>query len=287
VESYGPDDRRRPGEPAIGGEAPPPAEEQWPALVEENLIAFFQHAARARPSGKLIQPPGLVIAASGARFYMFNAAFLAEPLGEDPSSLSARIREAAGWLNGHDDGWSFWVCEHKCPALPPHLLQQVFRRNGLSYAYRHPGMAAAELAPPRIPPPPLEIRPVASRETRAAFSHINAHAFRVPFEWCLELYGVEALWTEKLWGWVGYRNGAAIATAAILQTGAVAGLYSVATLPEFQRQGAGETMVRYAVEWARRERGASLSVLQSTREGEPLYRRLGYRTVTYFSVFAA
>lgn len=264
-----------------------PPEEQWPALVEENLIAFFQHTARVRPSGKLLQTPGLIVAAAGARFYMFNAAFLAEPLGQDLSELADRIREAASLLNGHEDGWSFWFCEHKCPGLPPHTLQQLFRRNGLSYAYRHAGMAAVELAPARTEPLPLDIRPVDGRETRAAFSHINALAFRVPFEWCLELYGIEGLWNENLWGWVGYRNGAAICTAAILQTGRVAGLYSVATLPEFQRQGAGQTMVRFAVEWAQKELGAELSVLQSTREGEALYRRLGYRPVTYFSVFAA
>lgn len=46
-------------------------------------------------------------------------------------------------------------------------------------------------------------------------------------------------------------------------------------------------MVRYAVEWAQRELGAELPELQSTREGEPLYRRLGYRPVTYLRAFAA
>lgn len=77
-----------------------PPEEQWPALVEENLIAFFQHAVRVRPSGKQLQTPPLIIVTAGVCVYMFNAAFPAEAIGVDATCQSARIREASGWLNG-------------------------------------------------------------------------------------------------------------------------------------------------------------------------------------------
>ncbi|MGQ9634157.1 MAG: hypothetical protein ACUVXB_07900 [Bryobacteraceae bacterium] len=65
-----------------------------------ELDRLFQHAARVRPSGEQLQTPRLIIVAAGVCFYMFNAAFLAEAIGEDATCLSARIRDASGWLNG-------------------------------------------------------------------------------------------------------------------------------------------------------------------------------------------
>lgn len=259
----------------------------WASLVEENLIAFFQHAARSQPAGKLEQADGVILAAANTRFYMFNAAFLSTPVREPETELPSRIRQAAALMGHGAQGWSLWVCDEKCPGASHRQIESACHRSGLSFAYRHPGMAAADLAPPARPLAVLDIRVVSSRETRAAFSHINAMAFGLPFEWCMDLYGAEPAWKAPLYGWVGYRNGAPIATAAILMTGPVAGLYAVATLPDFQREGAGEAMVRYAVDYARRELGARLLVLQSTREGRRLYDRLGCRVVTQFSVFAA
>jgi ribosomal protein S18 acetylase RimI-like enzyme len=61
----------------------------------------------------------------------------------------------------------------------------------------------------------------------------------------------------------------------------------VATLPESQRLGYGEAVMRYAIEHARREHGIERSILQSTPAGFRLYERMGYRTVTKVAVYAA
>jgi ribosomal protein S18 acetylase RimI-like enzyme len=60
----------------------------------------------------------------------------------------------------------------------------------------------------------------------------------------------------------------------------------VATLPDHRRKGCAETLVRHAVAHVERSQGISLSVLQATQEAVPLYRRMGYQTVTHFSVFS-
>ena len=259
----------------------------WAALVEENLIAYFQHIARARPSGRLAELDGVLIASAGTRFHMFNAAFLSRPVGGGEPEFLSKIATAGEWLGGAGQGWAFWLCEDKSRVGSASRLRALFRQQGMEFAYRHPGMAARALRPADSAPGGLTIRPVNTRETRAAFSHINAVAFRAPFEWCRELYDIEELWGGDLAGWVGYRNGTAVSSASALIHGGAAGLYAVATLPEFERQGFGEAMVRHAVQWAAEERGAKISVLQSTREGEKLYHRLGYQTVTHFSVFTS
>lgn len=260
--------------------------QSWARLVEQNLIAYFQHMARARPSGVLAEQGGVLVAAAGVRFHMFNAAFLSSPAGDGEEEISARLGQAARLLGNNDDGWSLWLCDEKAPGGLSSGQRAELERWGLEFAYRHPAMAAAALSPPSRQREPLDIRPVGSRQSRADFSFINAMAFRVPFEWCMELYDLETLWDGEMAGWVGYRNGTAVASASVLMTGRVAGLYAVATLPEFQRRGFGEAMVRHAAHWAGQTRQAELLVLQSTREGEPLYRRLGFHTVTHFTVYA-
>jgi ribosomal protein S18 acetylase RimI-like enzyme len=61
------------------------------------------------------------------------------------------------------------------------------------------------------------------------------------------------------------------------------GVYSVATLPGFRRRGYGESLLRAAV--AANSATRKPIVLQSTEAGYALYRRMGFRDVTKFTVY--
>jgi len=65
------------------------------------------------------------------------------------------------------------------------------------------------------------------------------------------------------------------------------GVYNVATVPDQQRRGFGEAVMRHAVAEAQREHGIARSILQSTPAGLHLYQRMGYRVVTRVSVYAS
>ena len=81
----------------------------------------------------------------------------------------------------------------------------------------------------------------------------------------------------------GYSAGELVGSVTALVRGDVAGLYAIATRPDRRRRGVGAAMTVAALD-AARARGARVAALQSTSEGLPLYRGLGFRQVARYSV---
>jgi GNAT superfamily N-acetyltransferase len=81
-------------------------------------------------------------------------------------------------------------------------------------------------------------------------------------------------------------DGAALATALALLSHGIAGIYWVGTRPEARGRGLGAAVTAAASRWAF-ERGAGAVVLQASREGEPVYRRLGFREITRYPSFVS
>ena len=74
---------------------------------------------------------------------------------------------------------------------------------------------------------------------------------------------------------VGYLNGAAVATNMLFNGGGVASVYAVATHPSAQRQGIGGAITLKPLLEAR-EMGYRHAVLFATEMGVPVYERLGF-----------
>ena len=115
----------------------------------------------------------------------------------------------------------------------------------------------------------------------------HAIAFHLPFEIAQAIYGTERFWQGDYRGWIGYRDGRPVATAATLAAGGAIGLYSVATLPEHRRQGCAEAIARHALAQASAESGEGPYVLQSTPAGYALYEQMGYRAAGHFTIYVA
>jgi ribosomal protein S18 acetylase RimI-like enzyme len=117
------------------------------------------------------------------------------------------------------------------------------------------------------------------------FCSIGSACFHVPIAWFCEVFDSETVW-KKFMAYVGYVDGEAVSTAAVILGAGALGVYNVATLPENQFRGYGETVMRYALEDARRITGVEQSILQSTPAGLKLYQRMGYREVTKVGVYS-
>ena len=79
--------------------------------------------------------------------------------------------------------------------------------------------------------------------------------------------------------WLGRVDGAAIGTSLSFVQDGVIGVYGVAVVPEARRRGYGEAL-SWVATLARPELPA---VLQASEEGDPLYRRMGYRQAGTFA----
>lgn len=253
--------------------------------VAENLRESFRVVAAGRPRGEVRELPGVSIAAAGVTFQMFNAAFFSAPVLNE-AELDQRILLAASHFQVRGLEWAYWVCEDWMDGRTRRRSRQMFERRGLRHSVDLPGMVADSIAPPHKPVPILSIRRVGDSATRDAFCAIGSACFHVPLTWFREVFENQCVF-DKFAAYVAYRDGAPVSTAAIVLGGGAIGVYNVATLPEQQRRGYGEAVMRHALLEARRQHGLERTILQSTPAGLRLYERMGYRKVTRVSVYAS
>ena len=253
--------------------------------VAANLRESFRAIAASRAPGEIRELRGVSIASAGVAFQMFNSAFLSAPVANE-AELARRIMLPSVHFDARGLEWAYWVCEDWLEAGARRRSRQIFERHGLRHSVDLPGMVAERILPPLKPLPKLEIRRVGDAGTRDAFCVIGSVCFHVPLPWFREVFDNDCVW-ERFIGWVGYVDSEPVSTAATVMGGGAVGVYNVATMPEHQRRGYGETAMRHAVEEAQRRNGIERTILQSTPAGHRLYERMGFRVVSSVAVYAS
>jgi GNAT superfamily N-acetyltransferase len=76
-------------------------------------------------------------------------------------------------------------------------------------------------------------------------------------------------------------QGEAVATGLLRSAAGAAGIYGITVRRGFQRQGLGTLATLVTVQEGAR-RGATIALLQATKEGFPIYAKLGFQTITSF-----
>lgn len=255
-------------------------------IVEKNLRAAMSCFARSKSTGQSMALPGLQLVYSAIPHAVFNAALFTEPVLAI-SDLRRRLDRAQDHYRRRGQTWSLWLCEEWIDPDLRAAAVSIIHDFNLHFSSNPPGMLAQQLSPLNRTLPKLDLQPISTATTRLDFCHVMSVAFEGPFSVLLEAYQEEGFWDADFRGWIGYRDGQAIATACTVTAAGAVGVYAVATVPTEQGKGYGEAIVRHAVEHAQSQHAITATVLQSSVAGMPLYRRLGYRQLAGFTIYVS
>jgi GNAT superfamily N-acetyltransferase len=121
------------------------------------------------------------------------------------------------------------------------------------------------------PDPQIDIRPALSAADHATALRIAERVYRDP-PGLTQFFGAPAVVHNYIGTWAGQ----AACSAVLWEFSDVAGIYSVATLPEFRRRGLASAIVVAMMREAQ-QRGLDLAALRTSFDLVPLYERLAYR----------
>ena len=255
------------------------------AVIDENLRAAMRFFGYATGSGEIAPLPGSIAMYSGLEYGVFNIAMLDGQISQTGLTLEQRLVEIGHYFKPKTARWSLWLCDDLLDHATRRRARQSLADFGLRAISHPPGMIASALSPPTGSLPPLDVQPVSDKASQAAFSEITSICFEIPFNIAHAVYAQENAWRGDYRGFVGMAAGRAVSICAIVAAADVIGVYSLATLPSYRRLGYGEATMRAAVAEMRRRTGLQRIVLQSTEAGYALYRRMGFRDATRFSVY--
>ncbi|MBI3803218.1 MAG: hypothetical protein HY282_05585 [Nitrospirae bacterium] len=249
--------------------------------LETNMIRFWTTYGEA-PGCKRPQGSGWVGWITGVPHPLFNGAVSTEP----PKEVDRAASEIAQALGSRQIPFLWWIGSRGRRTD----LNDILERHGFVYAEAIPGMAidldSLSQGPIRLEG--LTIRPVNHPAMLKIWAETAGIGTGFP-EPALE--PLAALETRVGLGekvptrrYLGLFDGAPVATAALVLEAGVAGLFAVATRPEFRRRGIGTAMTLHPLLNARVS-GYRTGTLQSSESGFPVYSRLGFREICKFDLY--
>ncbi len=253
--------------------------------VEANLRQSFRILASGRAGADIFERDGISVASLGAKFQMFNAAFLNRPV-ESQAELESRIETARRHFLSRRTAWAFWICEDWLDKRLLRGLTGTCVKAGLRLSSELPGMSLdGAMKAPRKVLPEIDFRRVDSATAMNDFRAIGSVSFHVPLAWFREVFEWGVPSRDAFVCHVGYLDGVPVATSGSVRSDGVVGIYNIATAPEFRGRGIAEAMTRRTVDCAFRAGGPVPVVLQSTSHGLRIYQKLGFETVTRILVY--
>jgi GNAT superfamily N-acetyltransferase len=253
--------------------------------INENLRAAMSFFGYATGTGETASVPGGIAMYSGLDYGVFNIAMMDGRVSHAGLTLEQRLVEFAHYFKHKTPRWSLWVCEDLLDHPTRRRARQTLGDFGLRAISHPPGMIAPALLPATSSLPPLDVQPVSDAASQKAFTEITSICFEIPFAIAQAVYGQEHAWNGDYQGFIGRAEGRVVSICAIVAAADVLGVYSLATHPNYRRLGYGEATVRTVVAEMQRRTGIDRIVLQSTEAGYALYRRLGFRDATRFTVY--
>lgn len=249
-------------------------------LADLTFIESLREASRWCAAGESAEAAGTLMIASATRLPAgpFNAV-MATRASADPETLD----RARAWFGARARGFTVYVRGAHDAALLARC-----RAEGLMQLGDMPGMVL-EAPPPAAMAAGVET--VVDEAGAARFVDVSVAAWEAAGLGGTAFRKHYADPRRLLAPHIGIvlaadASGRPAATALALLSHGVASLYWVGTAPAARGRGLGAAVTVAASRWSF-ERGARAVFLQASRQGEPIYRRLGFRELTRYPWFVA
>ncbi|MGP4107957.1 GNAT family N-acetyltransferase [Virgibacillus sp. L01] len=180
--------------------------------------------------------------------------------------------------------WEIW------PTNRPVNIEAVLRAYGFQYSRSYSAMAIGlDTIKGEAPSSQtLEVRKVENKEQANTLATLFTEIYGVP-----KVVGDGFLKTvlskginqdSQLESYIGYESGKPVCISSVYYTAGVAGIYNVGTLSEFSRRGYGKEITLYSLLEAKKN-SYHYGILQSSKQGEKLYQRMGFKEQCRISTY--
>jgi GNAT superfamily N-acetyltransferase len=245
------------------------------AAADRNMLEAWRAVIAAAPTPGDEAGDHVVMLSSGLPIPLFNPAFVTgQPA--DPAAMVAAVIDHYASVGAP---FVLYFRDETVDGMP-----DPCQTAGLVEHWQPPLMVL-DPVPETIPDGPADL--VVRRVTHAdleAYLTTLAVGFGMPLDLALEAFGPTLLDHEGFTALLGTVAGKPVATSGQFVSSGVGGVYNVATVPDARGRGIGAAMT-WAAAAVGAEAGARCSILQASKEGEPVYTRMGYATPSRYRQF--
>jgi GNAT superfamily N-acetyltransferase len=233
------------------------------------------------PGYTRLDADGLECVFSGVPVAFFNVGLVT---GRDVSSaeLERQGRRACDFAAGQHVPWLFVTTQE---ALAPGTdAASALEACGLTPIMTLTGMEADRVGPVTRMPEGLELTVPRDAAACSSLLDVNSAAYDMDLEPAKALMGSPAFWAPHF-PVLGLAGGGPVSTSAVLMVDGCRYVALVATTPGHQRRGYADAAMRQALDAAAQVHGEVPTFLHATDAGQPVYERMGYRSIATHGVY--
>ena len=239
------------------------------------------------PTSQCWEGIGVKAQSTGLKIPLLNLALSkGYPIGTPQQTIIDEIEQVKAFFVGRNVPWYWWVGPNHYPPDLPSILR------GCGMASEHPGLPTMTASLPLLDfekgCPDIKVWLAESHFDLKSASKIRHTAFRFPEGVGTDYF--EAMADDWLAGnparlyLASVNAGPPAAIGALIMGAGIPGVYVMATLPEWRRQGLGRAILtRILIEAGKN--GHDLIVLTASRIGYLLYQQFGFEHIFDYQIY--